>query len=345
MNCRHIAAWCAASVALAALAPHTSGQERSLYQQTQYQGREIGNLTGDIYYARQDDYLSVFMVTPEGIVLVEPVGTEMATWLKGELAQRFDVPVKYVIYSHHHWDHGSGGAVWADTAQLIGHENMLRALEMPPADTPLPETARTQDANGDGRIDPDEASGNLQRLFDLYDADRNQTLSGAEVTRGPLANVVAPNLIYTSTININLGGKRVEVIPMPIRHADDNTIVRFVDGANVLFASDWITINRVPFGGDVARDDEIDKVRQVEAMDFEHFVCSHGRLGSKADVTANIRYRELVRDRVRQAIGDGESLAEAQASITMEDYATWEFHEQQRPLNVAGAYRALTEDR
>ena len=80
-------------------------------------------------------------------------------------------------------------------------------------------------------------------------------------------------------------------------------------------------------------------------MDFEHFVCSHGRLGTKADVTANLRYRELVQDRVRQAIGEGESLAEAQASVTMEDYSSWEFYEQQRPLNVAGAYRALTEDR
>ena len=49
MNCRRIAAWCAAGFALLAFAPHTSGQERSLYQQTQYQGREIGNLTGDVY--------------------------------------------------------------------------------------------------------------------------------------------------------------------------------------------------------------------------------------------------------------------------------------------------------
>ena len=89
--------------ALASLPPATWAQERSLYQQTEYQGQEIGNLTGDVYWARMDDYLSVFMVTSEGIILVEPVGTAMATWLKGELARRFDVPVKYVIYSHHHW--------------------------------------------------------------------------------------------------------------------------------------------------------------------------------------------------------------------------------------------------
>jgi len=54
-------------------------QPRASYQQTQYQGQEIGKLTGDVYYARMDDYVSVFMVTTDGIVLVEPIGTEMAT--------------------------------------------------------------------------------------------------------------------------------------------------------------------------------------------------------------------------------------------------------------------------
>ena len=29
-----------------------SAQQRSLYQQTQYKGQEIGKLTGDVYYAR-----------------------------------------------------------------------------------------------------------------------------------------------------------------------------------------------------------------------------------------------------------------------------------------------------
>ena len=285
--------------------------------------------------------MSAFLWSPQK---VSPIGTDMANWLKGELDQRFNVPVKYVIYSHYHWDHGSGGAVWADTARLIGHENMLSALDMPPADTPLPDTARAQDSNGNGRIERSEADGNIQRQFDLYDEDADGTLSGAEVTRGPVANVIPPDLTYTSQININLGGKRVEVIPMPTRHANDNTVVRFVDGTNVMFASDWITIDRVPFGGDVARADEMDKIREVEAMDFEYFICSHGKLGTKADVTSNLRYREAVRDRVRQAISAGQTLEQTQASVTMEEYSGWEFYDQQRPLNVAGAFRAFTDN-
>ena len=84
---------------------------------------------------------------------MEPIGTEFATWLKGELASRFKVPVKCVIYSHHHWDHGSGASVYADTARIIGHEAMMKRLAMPPAETPLPPNVRMQDANGNGRIE------------------------------------------------------------------------------------------------------------------------------------------------------------------------------------------------
>jgi glyoxylase-like metal-dependent hydrolase (beta-lactamase superfamily II) len=322
-----------------------SAQPRAVYQQTQYKGQEIGKLTGDIYYARMDDYLSVFLVTPDGIVLVEPIGTEFATWLKGELASRFKVPVKFVIYSHHHWDHASGAAVYADTARIVGHEAMLKRLAIPPADTPLPQNVKAQDTNGNGRIESSEAQGNLKTQFALYDADRDGALSGAEVTRGPLAFVRPPDLTFRDPITIHIGGKRVEIIPKPNLHADDNTIVRFVDGTNVLFASDWITVRRVPFGGDVATNDELALARSVEGLDFDYFVCSHGMIGRKTDVAANLRYRDELRAAVAKAVAAGQTLEQAQAGVTMDAYKDWEFYEQQRPANVAGTYRAITANR
>jgi glyoxylase-like metal-dependent hydrolase (beta-lactamase superfamily II) len=316
-----------------------------MYQGTTYKGREIGKLTGDVYYARYDDYVSAFMVTPEGIVLVEPVGTEQATWLKGELARRFNQPVKYVIYSHSHGDHASGAAVFADTARIVGHEALVGLLALPPSNTALPQNLKAQDANGNGRIEKTEAQGQVAALFDAYDVDGDSVVSGAEATRGPLKFVTPPDLTFSAPVNIRLGGKLVEVIPMPTDHAPDNTVVRFVDGSNVVFASDWITNARVPFGPNITLPSEIAKIKQVEALDFEHFVCSHGRLGTKADVTANRQYREAVVAAVADAVKGGKTLEQARDTVLMSDYASWEFYEQQRPLNVAGAYRLQTASR
>src|SRR5271165_4911075 len=48
---------------------------------------------------------SLFLDTQEGIILTDPIQTSAARWLRNELRQRFNKPVKYVIYSHGHFDH------------------------------------------------------------------------------------------------------------------------------------------------------------------------------------------------------------------------------------------------
>ena len=39
------------------------------------------------------------------------------------------MPVRYVIYSHSHWDHIEGGAVFADTARFVAHEGVARNMD------------------------------------------------------------------------------------------------------------------------------------------------------------------------------------------------------------------------
>lgn len=85
--------------------------------------REITPIKGDLYRFRNADHFSVFLVTPAGIIATDPIDADAARWLKAELARRFNKPVKYLIYSHDHSDHISGGEVFADTAVVIAHEN------------------------------------------------------------------------------------------------------------------------------------------------------------------------------------------------------------------------------
>ncbi len=85
--------------------------------------REITRIAGDLYRFRNGGHSSVFLVTPSGIIATDPINAEAAGWLKAEIAKRFAKTVKYLIYSHDHSDHSSGGEVFADTAVVVAHEN------------------------------------------------------------------------------------------------------------------------------------------------------------------------------------------------------------------------------
>jgi glyoxylase-like metal-dependent hydrolase (beta-lactamase superfamily II) len=100
--------------------------------------RAITQLAGDLYRFQNNFHYSVFLVTPDGIIATDPISADAAAWLKAELAARFKVPVRYLIYSHDHADHIAGGEVFADTAAVIAHANAAAHIagEARPTATP-----------------------------------------------------------------------------------------------------------------------------------------------------------------------------------------------------------------
>lgn len=85
--------------------------------------RAITPIAGDLYRFQNDLHYSVFLVTPEGVIATDPINADAAGWLKKEIARRFGKPVRYLVYSHDHADHSSGGEVFADTAVVVAHDN------------------------------------------------------------------------------------------------------------------------------------------------------------------------------------------------------------------------------
>ncbi len=86
----------------------------------------IEQVTKNIYRFVADRHRSVFLVTEKGILITDPLHTEAATWLKKELEDRFDLPVKYVIYSHNHSDHIYGAEVFKDSQAIFVSSQLAR---------------------------------------------------------------------------------------------------------------------------------------------------------------------------------------------------------------------------
>ena len=102
--------------------------------------RAITKIAGDLYRFQNRAHYSVFLVTPEGILVTDPINTDAAKWLKAELANRFPgVPIRYLVYSHSHADHISGGEVFADTATVVSHERAKQRIVSEQVPTAIPQ--------------------------------------------------------------------------------------------------------------------------------------------------------------------------------------------------------------
>ena len=82
---------------------------------------EITKLADDVYLFRHQFHQAIFIMTPEGVIVTDPINADAAAWLKAEIKKLTDQPVRYVVYSHHHSDHITGGSVFADQATFMSH--------------------------------------------------------------------------------------------------------------------------------------------------------------------------------------------------------------------------------
>src|SRR5262245_6940075 len=324
-------------------------------QQQRGPAREIVNVKGDIYRARNNNYFALFMVTPEGIILADPINTAFATWMKEQFAERFHVPVRYVIYSHSHWDHVEGGAVFADTARFIAHENVARNM-----DGRIPQMPGDMlDRNNNGRFELDEIVGPLTNnqgrcgmpagFFRTADRNGDGSLTPAELQ----ADIRRPDILYSDRMRLTLGGKIVDLIYPGRNHSDDATVLYF-PAERVVFATEFISDVALPatssplsfpsacgpFDGSPLSE-WIRSYRTVEALDFDIFAGGHGALGTKADVTANRQFFEDLVAAVSAGMAQGKSLAELQQTITLEKYRDWAGYAARRAPTIESAFNNL----
>jgi glyoxylase-like metal-dependent hydrolase (beta-lactamase superfamily II) len=92
--------------------------------------RSITKVAGDVYRFQNNFHFSLVTVTNDGVVIVDPINAEAATWLKTNLSTVTDKPITHLIYSHSHGDHASGGKVYADAgARVIAHANAPATID------------------------------------------------------------------------------------------------------------------------------------------------------------------------------------------------------------------------
>lgn len=99
----------------------------------------VWKATDGVYrYGPGDGYYSMFMVTDEGVIVIEPVNTKHSQGLLKAIKSVTEKPVRYLLHSHNHWDHSKGGQVFRDQgAKIVAHAEAYEWMK----DNPHPDLA------------------------------------------------------------------------------------------------------------------------------------------------------------------------------------------------------------
>ncbi len=128
MMMRVLLAGLAAAAITAAATPAAVAQTPPPYATTKVEG------TDNVYIFRYGNHQSMFVVTNDGVIATDPIALarpQAATTYIDEIKKVTDKPIKLVIYSHHHFDHITGGKPFkALGATFWAHENVKKRLAL-----------------------------------------------------------------------------------------------------------------------------------------------------------------------------------------------------------------------
>ena len=86
----------------------------------QPRSREVS--PGIYSFTANGQYISMFVVTREGVMVFDPMNRKHSEAMLAEIRKITQAPIKYLFYSHNHWDHASGGEVFRkEGAKIVSH--------------------------------------------------------------------------------------------------------------------------------------------------------------------------------------------------------------------------------
>ncbi len=88
--------------------------------------------TDNVYIFRYQNHQAMFITTPAGVIVTDPISygrPQAAKAYLEEVRKITKAPVKYLVYSHHHYDHIAGGKVFKEAgAKVIAHQRAKERL-------------------------------------------------------------------------------------------------------------------------------------------------------------------------------------------------------------------------
>jgi quinoprotein relay system zinc metallohydrolase 2 len=246
-----------------------------------------------------------FIVGTDSVLVFDPGGSLAdGAQLRAAIRSVTLLPIRHVVMSHAHPDHIFGaGAFLADKPAFVGHARLKAALA----------------ARG------------------VYYSDRLKAVLGPDAT-GP---VVMPTLEVADQLELDLGGRIVQLTAHPLAHTD-NDLTLLDRASGTLFCGDLLFVGRVPaLDGSVLG--WLQVLDALKATGAAQAVPGHGpeRVDWPAGAADLERYLRTLVLETRGAVRDNIGIEAAIERVGAGERGRWTLFEDYHGRNVTQAYKEL----
>ncbi len=295
----------------------------------------ITNVRGDLYQVSHGSQVSLFLVTPEGIVLADSLSSDVMRWLAKTLPERFpDRPVRYLLLTSHEFERARGASFFGRSVTVLAHEGYKPARAY--AGRSLPPSWRAFDRNGDSVLQRDEATAAGADALGR-DGDKDGRVTPEEAWE----EVPQPTRTYNgSRFVLTLGGRQVVLYHVSDAFGADRSLVLFA-GERVLFAPGLPTGEAPEDLGQGSPTDVVRGFTQVEALDFDQMLDGRGQPRTKREVSRPREYVETLIQDVEAGFMRGESVQQMQVRLDLTAFTDLRHAGTRRNANIEQVYRRL----
>jgi quinoprotein relay system zinc metallohydrolase 2 len=230
------------------------------------------------------------------------IGRRLSLALRAATAK----PVCYVINTHMHPDHVLGNAAFRSASPppvFVGHARLAAALA---------------------------ARGDIYRRALLRETGEDMKA----------ADIVPPTLTVSEPIELDLGGRSLQLRAWPTAHTDNDLSV-FDRGSGTLWLADLLFAGHTPVVDGSLRG-WLALLPELADMQARRVVCGHGATDDwRKALAEQERYLRALLDETRAAIAAGRSLSESVDSVGKMESGRWLLFEEFHRRNVTAAFAEL----
>ena len=307
------------------------------------QNGSLFQVTDNLYFISGLGGNVSFLTTDSGVLVVD-AGTIKKD---GEIISQHvksitDKPIKYLIYTHFHFDHTLGASGIADNPTIIGHINTLKNFK-----------ERGYDLFNSMYIGNLENSvRNLKIQMDslkkinsikLQEVESQYNLMSKQLSDAKETTIVLPDITFMDELNIILDSDTIRLIYPQSTHTDCNILVEF-SNQNALATGDFFSHQVMPYIDFSANCDTENWIKQTKIFadkNYAFVIPGHGNLASSKDLIEQGNYLSDLRAKVKSLIDINKSLSEIQNSIKMDEYSSYDY-KVMLPLEIEAIYNEFT---